>query len=267
MKTYFSIALFLCLLISSCSKNEETTNNQSNNGQLAIKFDPIINDKKLILNESIYTNKSLETFTISMAKFFVSNIQLKTAAGSIYTIPKKDSYFLIDVQDPSSLRINLEVPEHDYTELIFNLGIDSLTNTLPIEERTGILDVSNGMYWGWNSGYIFFKLEGSSPQSNNDNKKIAYHIGLFGGYNSPTVNNNRLVKVDLKPAGTAKVKQNLSADIHLMVDFGKIFDGTHKIAIKDYSTIMTSGPHQKIADNYATMFRHDHTHNYQKISK
>jgi len=39
------------------------------------------------------------------------------------------------------------------------------------------------MFWTWNSGYIFFKLEGNSPVSTQPNGKIEYHIG---GFQSPT---------------------------------------------------------------------------------
>lgn len=267
MKNILTYAfLMLGMAMASCSKSDDLTINSNEKGQVKIKFDPIVNDKKLVLNDYIYTNSNKETFNISMAKFFVSNIKLKTTSGNVYTVPQKESYFLIDVADLTSLQPNIQIPEGEYTELEFNLGIDSLTNTLPVEERTGVLDVSNGMYWGWNSGYIFFKLEGNSPQSKNSGGKFAYHIGLFGGYNSPTVNNNKIIKINLQQAGIAKVKKDLSADIHLMVDFGKVFDGPTKISINEYSTVMTAGPHQQIATNYATMFTHDHTHNFQKTN-
>ena len=38
------------------------------------------------------------------------------------------------------------------------------------------------MYWAWNSGYINFKLEGTSSQSTEKNKSFEFHLG---GYLAP----------------------------------------------------------------------------------
>ncbi|TJZ63163.1 hypothetical protein FAZ15_02380 [Sphingobacterium olei] len=257
--------LSACILFS-CTKDEPTLD-VTKNGQLKIKFDQIVGGKKLILNETTYTNNSEEQFIVSTAKYYVSNIVLTNNNGQSYTVPKSESFFLINAANSESLTPSVLVPEGQYTTLQFNLGIDSITNTLPVSERTGVLDVAgNDMYWSWNSGYIFFKLEGSSTSSTTADQKFRYHIGLFGGYDTKTVNNNKTVVLDLSKAGTAIVQENLSSDIHLMVDLGKVFDGKNKISIATNSTVMTSGPHQLIAENYAQMFTHDHTHNYQKIS-
>lgn len=259
----------LCLmtLLNACTKTDDINVDDNKLGQVKIKFDHIVGAKKLQLNEGNYSNESGETFNISLLKYFVSNIKFTKTNGDIITIPKEDSYFLIDATDQASLQPILNIPEGDYKTLQFNVGVDSLANTIPIEQRKGVLDASeNGMYWEWNSGYIHLKIEGTSPQSPNATKSFKYHIGFFGGYDTPTVNNNRTVKLDLSQAGTSKVQENLSSDIHIMVDLGKIFDGSNTISIKTNPVVMHSGPHSKIADNYATMFRHDHTHNFTKIA-
>ncbi|MCA5003660.1 MbnP family protein [Sphingobacterium bovistauri] len=266
MKKIILAITCIASLLSSCEKSKDLQIDNNKQGQLKIKFDHIVGSKKLVLNEYTYSNTSNETFNITMLRYFVSNIKLTKLNGDVYSLPKEKSFFLIDAASDSSLSPKLLIPEGEYKILEFNLGVDSLTNTLPIEQRTGVLDIAtNGMYWAWNSGYIHFKLEGNSPQSTNANKSFKYHIGLFGGYDSPTVNNNRKISVDLTKAGLSKVQQNLSSDIHLMVDIGKIFDGKHTISIQETPVVMTSGPHTKIADNYATMFSHDHTHNFQKL--
>lgn len=254
-------------LLTACTKKTDIHIDDKKVGQVKIKFDHIVGAKKLILNDGNYPNWSTETFNISLLKYFVSNITFTKTNGEVFTIPKEESFFLIDASTPSSLHNTMQIPEGEYKTLTFNLGVDSLTNTLPIEKRKGVLDPStNGMYWDWNSGYIHFKIEGNSPQSPNAAKSFKYHIGLFGGYDTPTVNNNRLITIDLTQSGISKVQENLSSDIHLMVDIGKIFDGPNTISIKTTPVVMHAGPHTKIADNYATMFTHDHTHNFQKIA-
>ena len=79
---------------------------------------------------------------------------------------KNDCYFLIDESDADTHEPVLSVPEGEYKTLSFILGVDSLRNTMDVSQRTGVLDVSGAatdMYWSWNSGYIFFKMEGTSP--------------------------------------------------------------------------------------------------------
>ena len=258
------IAITMCF---ACTKKENIDINQQNTGQVKLKFDLTVNNKKLFLQQSNYSNNSNENYTVDLVKFYISNIKFISKEGKTYIVPKSDSFFLIDASNSLSLTPTLQIPQGEYNSLEFNLGVDSLTNTLPSEQRVGVLDIGiNGMYWEWNSGYIHFKIEGKSPQSTIANNIFKYHIGFYGGYNTPTVNNNRNIKIDLQSAGIAQVQNELSSDIHLMVDLGKIFDGPNQISIKNTPIVMTTGPHAKIADNYASMFTHDHTHNFQKIA-
>lgn len=267
MKNYILAMVAIIVLLCSCTKNNEINIDESKIGQVKLKFDHIVGSKKLVLHDYTYSNKNAETYNINLLRYYISNIKFKKANGEIYTVPKSESFFLIDAAETSSLNPTLEIPVGEYVGLQFNLGVDSLTNTLPMEQRTGVLDVAKyGMYWEWNSGYIHFKMEGNSPQAPNANKSYKYHIGFFGGYSTPTVNNNRIIKVDLSKAGISKVQENLTSDIHLMVDIGKIFDGPNKMSILANPVVMTSGPHTQFADNYASMFTHDHTHNFQKIT-
>ncbi len=261
-------SLMAVLTLFSCQKdNIEFDNNKT--GQLKLKFDHIVNGKTLTLKNSQYSNSFKEPYNIDLLKYYVSNIKLTDDKGKVYTVPKKESFFLIDASNSESLFPKFKIPEGNYTNLEFILGVDSATSVLPKEDRTGVLDIEgNDMYWSWNSGYIFFKMEGESPASKNANKRYAYHIGLFGGYDpaKPTKNNLRTISIELKKAGIATVQEGLSSDIHLMVDLGKVMDGPNKIKINEFSTVMVSGPNDLIANNYSGMFTHDHTHNFQKIA-
>jgi hypothetical protein len=46
----------------------------------------------------------------------------------------------------------------------------------------GDLDPTKGMYWTWQSGYINFKLEGTSPLCTTRNNEFQFHLG---GYQKP----------------------------------------------------------------------------------
>lgn len=269
MNRIYIVLLTVVFLFSACSRKE--TVEPAGNGQLAtlsVQFDNIVGAKNLQLNTGVYVNATGETFRISLLQYYISNISVQDANGKAYTVPQDSSYFLVSEENAASQFVKVRVPEGDYQRLTFTLGVDSLRNTMDISKRTGVLDPStgmdNGMYWSWNSGYIFFKMEGTSdaaPADPSGQHKFRYHIGGFGGYSAPTINNIKTITIDLRPAGVAKVRSGREANVHLLVDVMQVFNGRTKVSIAQNPTVMFSNFSTGIADNYAEMFTHDHTEN------
>lgn len=262
-KLFYSLTL-LSLLATSCKKEEENTYNPNVKGTLSLEFDNIVGSEDLQLETGSYTNTSGESYNITTLKYFISNIALTKADGSVYTVPQDESYFLIDESDVEKHEVEIQVPEGEYTGVSYLIGVDSLRNTMDVSKRTGALDPSGeaaGMYWSWNSGYIFFKIEGTSSASTIVGNTFEYHIGLFGGLNTPTINNLKKVSLDLKPRGTAKVTLAKPSNIHMTVDISKIFDGNTKVSIAKNPAVHANPFSATIANNYASMILHDHTEN------
>ncbi|WP_199141986.1 MbnP family protein [Pedobacter sp. ASV12] len=266
-------------MLSSCSKKSDPAPafEEKNLAPFSVEFDNIVGDRTLTFNNtaSPYTNAAGDKFTVSMVQYFISNIKVSTADGHTYAVDQDKSYFLIKGADKSTRFAKVEVPEGDYTKLSFIVGVDSLRSTMDLSKRTGVLDPaaggghdSGGMYWGWNAGYIFFRLEGNSPSvpDNADGdptgqKQFKYHIGFFGGYNAPTINNIRQVTIDLTTAGVAKVRKDRQSNVHLFVDIMKVFNGKNQFNIAAHPNVMFSDYSASIADNLTQLFRHDHTEN------
>lgn len=282
MKTYIKnlnlIILFtlIGLFLTACSKNSEPTPefDESKLAPFSVEFDNIMGDRTLTLNNTTapYTNAAGEAFSVSQLQYFISNIKLSTAQGKTYTVKQDDSYFLIKASDKGTRFAKVNVPEGDYTKLTFTIGVDSLRSTMDISQRKGVLDpaggMTDGMYWGWNSGYIFFKFEGNSTAISDDvngdptgKKQFRYHIGGFGGYSSPTINNIKTVTIDLNAAGIAKVRKDRQSNVHLFVDVMKFFNGSNSFSIAAHPTVMFSTYSTSIAQNLSQMFKHDHTEN------
>jgi hypothetical protein len=266
--------LFACTAIAliafaSCKKEkQEPGYNEEDLAPLSIEFDNIVGGQNLYLNSGSYTNAAGETYSIGLLQYFISNIKVRKADGTEYVVPQDNSYFLIKEGDEDFSEALVNVPEGDYTSLTFTIGVDSLRSTMDVSKRTGVLDPSggmnDGMYWGWNSGYIFLKMEGISaaaPVDGTGQHKFRYHIGGFGGYDAPTINNIRTVTLDLSERGTALVRKNKKANVHLMVDIDKVLSGSTTVSIAANPTVMFGDYSAFIADNYAQMFRHDHTEN------
>lgn len=257
--------LIIFLFIFSACKKDSIATDSTTTATLSIQFDNVAGDKNLQLNTANYSNEAGEQFNVSLLQYFISNIKVKTATGVEYVVPQDSSYFLISESNPSTQFVKVKVPQGDYASISFVLGVDSLRSTMDIDKRTGVLDPSgghdDGMYWGWNSGYIFFRMEGiaaAAPVDPSGQNKFRYHIGGFGGYSAPTINNIRTINVDLNAGGVAKVRAGREPNIHLLVDVLKAFKGA---SIAANPTVMFSEFSRKIANNFTGMFHHDHTEN------
>jgi len=146
------------------------------------------NDILINISTSVNTNDSL---SIDKLKFYLSNFNLLKEGEIVWT--EKKSYHLVDISKQKSQSFTfILLKSIEFDEVQFLLGTDSLTNTDGV--MGGDLDPTKGMYWAWNSGYINFKLEGTTSPF-----PFEFHLG---GYAPPfqtvqkiklqTTNRNRL---------------------------------------------------------------------------
>lgn len=269
MKKYFFgllAATVITVGLSSCKKDQHDDVTGFND--VEIEFENRAGNKPLVFGVE-YTNAMGERLKFSTFNYYVSNFVLIKAYGSEFVVPKDSCYFLCKQEQPASRKIKLRnVPAGDYKAVRFVLGVDSLKSVSPASERLGVLDPAtgaSGMYWNWNAGYIFVKVEGTSPDAPLDqgaNDRIfQYHIGLFGGYSSPTLNNLKTLTLALKGSEVAKVRRNGGPHFHVYVDVLELFTNPTNISVATYPKVH-AGPYSKtVADNYADMFSLDHVHN------
>ena len=250
--------LFFLLLLIPCLQSY---------GQLVIKFNNRVGTEDLKTDLENYKTTSGLPFSVSLLQYFISNFQLTKSNGEIVTIPKKESFFLVKQSIDSSRELMLNVPPGNYSAISFLVGIDSLTSTLPLTERTGVLDpgrdlaAGESMYWTWNTGYIFFKMEGGSsaiPADPTGFREFEFHIGGYGGYNSPTLNNIR--KIDLRPGkNKLAVRKNQKTVVSVTFDILKVFDSKTALDLKQHHHVMLAPVSADIADNYARGFSYEKT--------
>ncbi|MFZ1705849.1 MAG: MbnP family protein [Saprospiraceae bacterium] len=135
--------------------------------------------KMLNLADSAFHTNDTHHIQIMVLKFYISNIQFLQKGKVV--LQEKNSFHLVDLEAKSTKVILLKNENKmAFDELRFNLGIDSTTNVSGA--MGGDLDPTKGMYWTWQSGYINFKLEGSSPICNTRNNEFQFHLG---GYKKP----------------------------------------------------------------------------------
>lgn len=209
---FYTAGLFFVLGLTSCKKDKETEQ-ATQTANVSVEMEHVwgMNQDPFYLDSVLVHPISGDTMQFVTAKYYVSNFKLKNSSGSWYSIP--ESYFLVDVSNPSSTLLNLgNIPAGTYTEMSYVIGVDSTRNVSGAQ--SGALAPSYGMFWSWNSGYIMFKLEGISPQSSTGS--YTYHVGGFSGTNN-TVETINHVFTDAMTVSSTDRK------IHLSVNMAKPF--------------------------------------------
>lgn len=185
-----------------------------------LEFQLVVDGEELVLGSDYQI--AGHSATIDLLRFYISEVSLYRQDDLVWQ--EKESYHLIDVTNPASLSISLPYSaESVFDQLSMQLGIDSATHELGA--MSGDLDPTKGMYWSWQSGYINFKLEGSSAASTRRNHEFQYHLG---GYQSPN-----------QTAKEISIKVESSEKIIVTLDLAQFFES---IDIEAQPMIMSPGP-------------------------
>lgn len=246
-------ALAASFSLAGCDKDSEPVTPADQKGEFDIEFENLVGTAPLVLATQEYATPAGDQFKVTTFRYYVSNIKLTRADGTEYVQP--ESYYLIDAAQEDSRHLTIkDVPTGDYTGLKFTIGVDSARNVAGAQ--TGALDPAKGMFWTWNSGYIYTKLEGSSPQSTATNRLLTFHIG---GFKSPN-NTIRTVSPSFNGA-KLPVRTDHTPEVHYDVNVLKMFSGPTTVRFASLPTTMGGPNSVLVANNYAQgMFSVKHIH-------
>lgn len=262
MKSLFALLLLAaCATIVSCSDDDNT-----NSGPITIHFDNVVGTANLQLNttDMPYENANAESYKVTWLTYYVSNIKLKKTDGTFYEDPVNSDgsagYYLIDEADAESQEVTLSnVPAGEYSEITFTIGVDA--SQVDQGAQTGALDPAKGLFWSWNSGYIFVALEGASPVSTEADNVFQYHIG---GYKDDAASNqvNNVTMITLSFNGdTAPVRNAHEPEVHLLFDVNKLLNGAgEEVTFTENASRHSPKACENLAGNVAGAFVVDHVH-------
>lgn len=187
------------------------------------------------MNQS-YVTVNNDTVTISAFKCYVSDVAVQYADQTVYK--EKNSYHLLDSENPNSMQVRLpKIKEKAISKVIFNIGIDSLTNTSGA--LSGDLDPTKGMYWAWQSGYINLKIEGQSPSCKTRKQQFQFHLG---GYLPPyNALRRKVIPVTITDDNTINIGMDLAiflAEVNLSITPTVMTPGKTAMELVDISTKM-----------------------------
>ncbi|MES2762068.1 MAG: MbnP family protein [Bacteroidota bacterium] len=182
--------IIFCFVICANSVLAQT------NKTVGLFFIPLFGKSDLKLEQ--YYKLGVDSVMIESLRFYISGIELKEKDKVAWIEP--NSFHLIDLANEKTLDLSLLIPSGiHFTQVKFNLGIDSSTNVSGA--LGGDLDPTKGMYWAWQSGYINFKLEGKSNICKTRGNEFQLHLG---GYQAP-FNNLRTVSLNIASAEKAVI--------------------------------------------------------------
>lgn len=242
MKKLYKSLLFLLLVVgaimfSACDKDEPTE------GHVTISFNHVFGDDAFSYGTN-YTTSQGEEFTPSLLRYYISNIQLEKMDGTRWS--EEESYHLINHGDDATKSITLSgVPTGEYHKVHFMVGVDSLRNVSGAQE--GALSPPNGMFWSWNTGYIFFKVEGETD-ANEEN--VIFHIGGFSGDNNAIQLFDQHVHDPMLMVDGESVPK-----VKVQLDVAQLFGGSTAVNLDDMHKVhMPGAMAKKLSDNFINGF-------------
>lgn len=249
----YTIILLLFIGFSACVKDTivDKTPIQPKTNQIQLLFKPFANSKDFVAKSKWYTNPSNEVFNVTKFNYYISNIQLTDLNGKVFKEP--ESYHLIKHADNVNDLMIKDVPFGEYNKIEFLIGVDSARNVSGAQ--TGALDPANVMFWEWNSGYIFFKLEGSYASATTNEMEYAMHVGGFSGKFSCLQNASFTMN------SFVSVKADKISKIYMNVILDEIFKTPNKLNFDQYYLHIGDSMFNLISKNYKNMFVFDKIEN------
>ena len=238
--TSFLSVLFILLLLNSCKKEEQT-------GILEIVFDHEFDGQPFRADTStFYTLSNGENLRFARFDYYISNIELQLADGTWWA--QEESYHIIHA---SRTKPSIKIPalkEGEITGVRYMIGVDSVRNFSGAQE--GALSPSNGLFWSWNTGYIFVASEGICLERPEDSNFFIHHIG---GFRAPFIG-SRTVTFDL--TDKVIIRGEATSTLNMKVEVNRFYEGPGgRISVVQLQTLHTANEtSSNIANNIATMF-------------
>lgn len=211
---------------------------------LGIDFDFRVSIDPFLYNTP-FTDQTGRKFDYSFVRMYLSNFRLVNASGETHV---NDTFLLID---PTITKYNIgKVAVGDYSKIRFDIGIDSITNSTKqpadFAQDHPLGPQSPSMYWAWNTGYIFLKLEGSVDTNLIPDGTIdwpyVFHLGT----------NQLLRSVELNYPVSGDDGQKLVLDIG--VDLARFFDFVDLRTENSSHTLNNLFLAKKVVDNGPNVF-------------
>ena len=153
---------------------------QNNMVSHQLKVNLLMGKMPLELGKTYKTSGGMD-YSVDLLKFYVSNVQLVKADGSSQAVSGLSLASFGDaptnttagkmleggqMYNPKTTQgetvFTLNAPAGEYKGIRFEIGVPKDLNHRDASTVAMPLGLESGMFWAWNPGYIFFRLEGKT---------------------------------------------------------------------------------------------------------
>jgi len=244
-----SLIFISFLLLASCKENEPII--KPTKATINITFDTRWQDQDFAIEQVYYDNFN---HRIRIDKFmsYISKLGLENSNGNF--IELKDFYLADYSTDPT---FTFEIDPGTYNKLLFGLGIPLAYNKNQDPAQypsTSPLSVSGsqGMFWFWDTGYIFTKFEGKADLSGTEGEPLLdnflFHLGADTLYRKISFTN---LAMNLQAGDTKSLTLRIRVDQILGTGNSEDIDIANENITHSNNSIALA---IKVADNYSNAF-------------
>lgn len=254
MRNLAFIFLFSVVLLS-CKKENGDPQQEENTGNATLvishKWESSQGVFPFQLGQEFIHSVNNDSLNFHTLKYYVSNIRLQKTDGTWWTQP--ESYYLVDLENGSEVKLAINnIPTGKYQAIEILYGVDSTRNVSG--SQTGALSTIYGMFWTWNSGYIFVKAEGTAANLPDSSPGFSFHLSGFQGVNSVLTKNQYAFEQELI------VTPNSQPEISMSSFVDRLWENT--ASVNQVNNVHIPGSDaKKMAKTFYGGFQFDHIHN------
>lgn len=244
---YLSILLAFSLTLSACKKEDEENCDPVTDGSLRVNVTSYFNNEAFAVG-NVYTNTNGYRVRVDDFKFYLSELYAIQSDGT--EIELKDIDLINLVSGVESMSFIL--PDGDYSGIRFSIGVPEAFNkdqdpTQYPNDHPLSVNGAQGMFWTWNTGYIFMKVEGKADLEGEEGNDLlspfAFHCGEDLLFRTHVFNNNAF-----------SIQKGQVVDLDIRFDVDRFFysqNDTIDIAIDNLTH--TSG-NPELAERFTELF-------------
>lgn len=222
MKSKIFLALvFTGLFFIGCKKDKavepDSSQGSAPTGTFMLHLHTNIDTTEVEDYDTVYTTASGRSMSLSMAQFYISEVQLVKLDGSTYDIPDAKILKVLETEQ----YVVANVPVGNYKSFRFKVGLNAATNQLnPATPSDSALLNKPAMWFGspvQPDGYVFLNVQGkidTTAAMNGALVPFSYKIGTNANYK----------QVNLPDKNFSIIQDQVEYG-HLTVDYSQLLNG------------------------------------------
>lgn len=173
-----AVTMLSLIFIAGCKEDSDPVSPAPDTHEelhdIAIRFYPKFGSSALTLNKK-YLNAGGDSVQFTVLKFYLSEMSLIDTTGKYVAM---SGLALVDFSTMTNgyVEVKTKGPDGTYRGLAFSVGVPTTENHKDAATQAAPLGPNAGMYWAWNPGYIFHKVEGKADSVTTP-IDFSYHIG------------------------------------------------------------------------------------------